>query len=88
MMTILDYLSFFMIFASLGFAVCHPKVKFPIHIELIMFVVAIGVAAMLINAIKGHDLYGHLKDAEILVRFGLGVLVACFTYDYFKEHRE
>lgn len=88
MMTILNYLSFLMIFSSLAFAVCHPRVRFPIHIELIMFAVAIGAAAMLINAIKGQDFYGHIKDAEILMRFCLGVLIARFTYDYFKRSKK
>lgn len=86
MMTILNYISFAMIFSSLGFAVAHPRIKFPIHVELIMIFIAIGTAAMLINAIGGGDMYGYKDFSEIILRLGLGGIIARFIYDYLKEH--
>lgn len=87
MMTILNYLSFFLIFLSLGIAVAHPRIQFPIHVEIIMFIIAIGAAAMLINAIVGKDLYGYKEHADIWMRLGLGALIMRFIYDYLKEHK-
>lgn len=86
MMTILNYISFIMIFASLGFAVAHPRIKFPIHVELFMILIAIGSAAMLINAYKGGDMYGYKDFAEIILRLGLGGVIAKFIHIYLKEH--
>lgn len=88
MMTILNYASFAIIFLSLAIAVAHPKIRFPIHVELLMFVIAIGSAAMLINAILNKDLYGYQPHADVFLRLALGGLIMRFIYDYLKGVRE
>lgn len=84
MMMLLNYLSFFLIAGSLLFATCHPRISFPVHVDAIMLVLALGVTAMFINTLQGKDLYGHMQDAEILVRLGLGCLTVRFIYEYLK----
>lgn len=84
MMTFLNYLSFFLITGSLMFVVFHPKISFPVHVDVIMFILAIGVTAMFINTLQGRDFYGHMQDAEILVRLGLGFLTVRFIHEYLK----
>lgn len=82
--TLLDYASFVMIFIGLMVALWHPKISFPIHVDIIMFTLAIGVASMCINTIAGRDLYGFMHEAEVLVRLALGSLIMRFLYDYLR----
>lgn len=87
MMMLLNYLSFFLITGSLMFVVFHPKISFPAYVDVIMFILAIGVTAMFINTLQGKDLYGYMQDAGILVRLGLGCLAVRFIYEYLKVQK-
>ena len=79
MMTILNCISLLMIAVSLLVAVFHPRIKFPIHIDIIMFIVGISAAAIFINTVLGMDMHGHLQNAEVLMRFGCACLIAIFV---------
>lgn len=85
LVTILDYTSFFIIFSSLMVAIWHPKISFPIHVDIIMLALAVGVAAMCINTVAGRDLYGFMHEAEVVVRLALGSLIMRFLYDYLRR---
>lgn len=85
MMTILNCVSLLMIALSLLIAVFHPKIRFPIHIDVIMFVVAISAAAIFINTVLGMDMHGHLQNAEVLMRFGCACLIAIFVCKNYRS---
>lgn len=84
MMMFLNCASLLMIFLSLMVAVVHPRIKFPLHVDAIMLVVAVGSAAVFINTVLGWDMRGHLQNAEVLTRFGAACLIVRLVYGYLR----
>lgn len=80
MMTILNCISLSIILISMFVILFHPKIKMPIHVDIIVLIMIIGVSSVLINTALGSDLYGHLRNAEIFCRFGFALLTMRFTY--------
>lgn len=80
MMTLINAFSLLAILISLSIALILPKVKLPIHVDIILFLLAIGAAALFINTVLGHDLHGHFRNAEVWFRFGFACLTVRFVY--------
>lgn len=84
MMTILNCASLTIILVSLLVLLFHRKIKMPIYVDAISLVLIVGVSAVLINTIFGADLNGHLRNAEIICRFGFALLVSAFTLHFMR----
>lgn len=84
MMTILNCASLTIILVSMLILLFHRKIKMPIYVDVIVFILIIGVSAVLINTIFGTDLNGHLRNAEIICRFGFALLVSAFTLHFMR----
>lgn len=84
MMTLINCFSLLAILISLSVALIHPKIKLPIHVDIILFLLAIGAAALFINTVLERDLYGHFRNAEIWFRFGFACLTMRFVYQCIK----
>lgn len=81
MMTLINLVSLIIILGSLFILVCHPKIKLPIHVDIVMLVIAIGALAVFINTVLGTDLYLEKQSAEIWIRSGF----ACLMIIYLKQ---
>lgn len=84
MMTLINFASLVIILGSLLVLVCHPKIKLPIHVDIIMLVIAIGALAVFINTVLGKDLYWEKQHAEIWIRFGFACLTIRYLYQTLK----
>ena len=85
MMNLINAFSLLAILISLLVIVFAPKIKLPIHVDVIIFLLAIGSAALFINTVLERDLYGHFRNAEIWFRFGFACLTMRFAYQCYRN---
>lgn len=84
MMMLINCFSLLVIFVCLLIMVGHPRISFPVHVDLIMLVIALGALAILINTILGTDMYWHKQNAEIWIRAGFACLTIRYLYQVTK----
>lgn len=84
MMTILNCISLTIILVSMLVLLLHRKIKMPIYVDVIAFILIIGTSAVLVNTMFNSDLNGHLRNAEILCRFGFALLLSTFTVHFIR----
>lgn len=84
-MNLINAFSLLAILISLLVIVFAPKIKLPIHVDVIIFLLAIGAAALFVDTVLHGDLYGHFRNAEILFRFGFSCLTMRFAYQCYRN---
>lgn len=85
MMTIINCFSLLSIFACMAVLIFTPKIKLPLHVDVIMFFIAICAAALFINTVLGQDLYGHFRATEISFRLAVALLLIRFVYQSYRD---
>lgn len=80
MMTLINCFSLVSILICILIMVFHPKIRFPIHVDIIMLLIAIGTLAIFINTVLGIDIRDQKQNAEIWIRFGFACLTMRYVY--------
>lgn len=83
-MTLINFASLIIIFASLLVMVFHPKIKLPVHVDIIMLSIAICALGVFINTVLGRDIYWEKQTAEVSLRFGFACLTIRYLYQTLK----
>ena len=82
---LINCFSLLLIFVSIAVLIFMPKIRLPIHVDIIIFMVGLGSAALFVNTVLDSDLYGQFRNAEILFRFGFALLTMIFSFKCYKD---